>query len=288
MAEKPLTEKTPVTKLGAVMATISDVQKPWGLAVNRSGELIIAEEETSQLLVYNKAGDKLRTLNIQQDTVAGGYKSLRGVAVDSEDNILVVDAGNYQLLKLSQGGDLIAAVGSEGYGPGQFKGPVGVCINGVNGKVYVVDRKINQVSIFNSNLTFSSKFGCWGKKDGQFETPWDIDSDSTGCVYVADAGNHRVQVFTSDGEYLRKFGWKGMEKGGMCFPVSICVDSDGLVYVGECISKRVSVFTGEGKFLHLFGSWGSEPGQFCGPYGITVCEGAVCVGDHGISRIQLF
>ena len=84
-----------------------------------------------------------------------------------------------------------------------------MCVNSVNGKVYVVDGDAHCVHIFNSDLTFSSKFGSGGSGDGQFSYPWDIASDSTGCVYVTDAGNNRVQVFTSDSGYLRQFGkWK--------------------------------------------------------------------------------
>ena len=215
-------------------------------------------------------------------------KNFRGVAVDSEDNILVVDTGNYRLLKFLRGGDLIAAIGSWGKSPGQFEWPNGVCVNSVNGKVYVVDHDVHCVHILNSDLTFSSKFGCEGSGDGQFSNPYEIASDSTGCVYVADYYNHRVQVFTSDGGYLRQFGKYGSGSGELSYPVSICVDSDDLVYVGESGNNRVSVFTSEGEFLKSFGSKGSKQGQFNGPYGITADSGVVYVSDCGNSRVQLF
>ncbi len=57
----------------------------------------------------------------------------KGVAVEGDDNILVVDCGKQRLLKFSHGGDLIAAVGTFGDGPGQFNKPTNVCINSVNG-----------------------------------------------------------------------------------------------------------------------------------------------------------
>ena len=87
-----------------------------------------------------------------------------------------------------------------------------MCVNSVNGKVYVVDRGTHCVIIINSDLTFSSKFGSYGNGEGQFDSPWDVTSDHNGCVYVADFVNDRVQVFTPDGGYLRQFGkerqWK--------------------------------------------------------------------------------
>ena len=283
----PVTVKTPVDKLGTVIKTIDGVMWPWGVAVNKSGEVIVAEREAGCVSIFSATGDELQTLDTQ-GTAVGGMKEPLGVAVDSEDNILVADGGNYRLLKFSRGGDLIAAVGSEGEGPGQFKSPCGMCVNSVNGKVYVVDYGAHCVHILNSDLTFSSKFGGEGSGDGQFNRPWDIASDSTGCVYVADYLNHRVQVFTSDGGYLRQFGKKGRGSGELSRPVSICVDNDDLVYVGESGNGRVSVFTSEGEFLKSFGSWGSRPGQFQGPYGIAVGGGVVYVCDNNNDRVQLF
>ena len=283
----PVTVKTPVDKLGTVIKTIDGVRGPWGVAVNKSGEVIVAESGAGCVSIFSATGDKLRTLDTR-GTAVGGIKNPRGVAVDSEDNLLVVDRGSYRLLKISRGGDLIAAVGSEGDGPGQFMWPTGVCVNSVNGKVYVVDYDAHCVHILNSDLTFSSKFGSRGSGDGQFNYPYDIASDSTGCVYVADCDNHRVQVFTSDGGYLRQFGKKGSGSGELSLPASICVDINDLVYVGENWNNHVSVFTSEGEFLKSFGSRGSKQGQLNGPYGITVGGGVVYVSDIGNNRVQMF
>ena len=281
----PVTVKTPVDKLGTVIKTIGGVKGPWGVAVNKGGEVIVAETSAGCVSIFSAIGEKLQTLDTR-GTAVGGMKSLRGVAVDSEDSILVADAGKSQLLKFSRGGDLIAAVGSKGEGPLQIQSPCGICVN--NGKVYVVNNSVHCVHILNSDLTFSSKFGSEGSGDGQFNHPWDIASDSTGCVYVADYLNHRVQVFTSDGGYLRQFGKKSSGSGELAWPASICVDSDDLVYVGEDRKYCVSVFTSEGEFLKSFGSWGSRPGQFQGPYGIAVGGGVVYVCDRSNYRVQLF
>ena len=283
----PVTVKTPVDKLGAVIKTIDGVEWPWGVAVNKGDEVIVAQSMAGCVSIYTATGDKLRTLDTR-GTAVGQMKEPQGMAVDSEGNILVVDACNQRLLKFSQEGDLITAVGSKGDGPGQFKSPCGMCVNSVNGKVYVVDNGAHCVHILNSDLTFSSKFGRGGSGDGQFNRPWDIAADSTGCVYVADAGNNRAQVFTSDGGYLRQFGKKGNGSGELKCPVSICVDSDDLVYVGESGNYCVSVFTSEGEFLNSFGSEGSRPGQFKCPYGIAVGGGVVYVCDISNSRVQLF
>ena len=284
----PVAVKTPIDKLGTVIKTINDLKKPFGVALNQAGEIIVAEHDAGIVSIFSPTGDKLRTLDTR-GTAVGEMKYPCVVAVDGDDNILVVDHGNHRLLKFSRGGDLIAAVGSRGDGPGQFNYPFGVCVNSVNGKVYVVDNGAHCLHIFNSDLTFSSKFGSIGRGNGQFNSPFGVASDRSGCVYVVDYYNYRVQVFTPDGGYLRQFGKEGSGNGELNCPASICVDSDDLVYVGETGNDRVSVFTCEGVFLKSFGSQGSGPGQFDGPYGIAVDQrGVVYVSDYSNNRVQIF
>ena len=283
-----VTLKTPINKLGALIKTVDGIRRPKGVAVNKSGEVIMAEGESSCLLIYSAVGDKIQEIDTQS-TAAVELKDPYGIAVDSENNILVVDRGRCQLLKFSRGGNLLAAVGSNGNGPGQFSEPYSVCVNNVNEKVYVVDHTAHCVHIFNSDLTFCSKFGRKAKGNGQFDYPYDIASDSTGCVFVTDTSNWRVQVFTPDGGYLRQF--RREREGVFGFnPGSICIDNDGLVYIGEMtLSVRVCVFTNEGECLKWFGpTCGSGPGRFHTPTGMAVGNGVLYVCDGYNDRLLLF
>ncbi len=289
VAARPFPVKIPIDQLGNVIKTINDLKAPWGVAVNQAGEIIVAEANADIVSIFSPTGDKLRTLDTR-GTAVGAMKDPRGVAVDGEDNILVVDRGNRRLLKFSRGGDLIGSVVIDGKSR-QATGPDSVCVSSVNGevKVYVVDCFAERVNILKSDLTFSSKFGSGGSDNGQFCNPYDVASDCSGCVYVADASNNRVQVFTPDGDYLRQFGKKGSQNGELDGPASICVDSDDRVYVGEYGNHRVSVFTCEGVFLKSFGSEGSGPGQFNCPFGIAVDHcGVVYVSDFNNHRVQIF
>ncbi len=282
--------KTMPNKLGTDVRTIDGLKTPRGVAVNKSGHVIVAEGEDNVVSIFSPTGEKVRTLDRgTRGTAVGMMKHPFGVAVDSKANILVVDSGNSRLLKFSWEGNLITAVGSYGDGRGQYNEPFGMCVNSVNGKVYVVDHGAHCVHILNSDLTFSSKFGSRGSGDGQFVYPWDVACDRSGCVYVVDYSNSRVKVFTPNGGYLRQFGSKGRGNRKLCCPVSICVDSDDFVYVGDFGNDRVSVFTSEGAFVKLFGSQGSGPGQFSFPCGITVDQcGVVYVCDYSNNRLQIF
>ena len=115
-------------------------------------------------------------------------------------------------------------------------------------KVYLADSRNHHIQILNSDLTYCSSFGSYGRAIGQFCYPWDLAFDSIGNVYVADTQNHSVQVFTADGEFLRKFGKRGSGNGELNTPTDICIDGNNVAYVTE-LNNRVSVFTCEGKFL---------------------------------------
>ena len=51
------------------------------------------------------------------------FRFLSGIAVDSTDNVYVLDAGNYRVLKFTSEGQLIAKWGREGSEPGEFDLP---------------------------------------------------------------------------------------------------------------------------------------------------------------------
>ena len=274
--------------LAAPTRTITGLNDPWRVAVNKRGEIIISENGGHCISIYS-SGKKIRSFG-QKGSAPGQFLHPRGVAVDRAGNILVVDGGNHRIQKFTGDGNLIESVpsvGSEGDKPLQFSGPVGIGIS-PSEKVYICDRSNHRVQILNPDLTFSTSFGRRGSGDGQFKFPWDVAFDSRGNVCIADSANHYIQVFTEDGHFLRKFGKNGSGDGELNFPASVAIDSDDVVYVAEKDNHRISLFTSEGHFLRSFGTQGEGPGQFKNPLGITVDkDGLVYVCDFNNKRLQI-
>ena len=284
----PVTVKLPVQKLGTPIKTISGLDQPWGVAVNKRGNIIVAECGGHCVSIFSPAGEKIKSFG-SHGSKNGQFDSPRGVAVDADDNILVVDYGNLRIQKFTSYGNFIKAVGKRGNMHLEFKSPLGIGIHPHTKKVYVADSGNHRIQILKPDLTFSSSFGSKGNDNGLFQYPYDVTFDSTGNVYVADSWNHRIQVFTAEGEFLREFGKKREGNGELTFPAIICIDSDNVVYVSERDNHRVSVFTSEGKFLTSFGTKGRGPGQFNEPRGISVDKnGVVNVSDFYNNSIQLF
>ena len=280
--------KSPVEKLGTPILTLGGVKKPWGVAINQRGEVVVTEWSVHCVSVFSPSGEKLRSFGTHGSS-QGQVDLPCGVAVDSEGNILVADSHNHRIQKFTAEGQFLAAVGTKGSGHLQFSHPTGISYNTSNNKLYVVDNMNNHFQVLNSDLTFSSTFGKQGSGKGQFTHPWGIACDSTGKVYVADTDNNRIQVFTAEGKFLKIFGRRGEGRGELTRPFYVAVDTSGMVYVSDGSNHRVSVFTSEGQFVTSFGREGEGPGEFKRPRGLAVDNsGVVYVCDNSKNHVQMF
>lgn len=280
---------SPVEALGTPILVMRDVEKPWGVAINQRGEVVVTRGGRHCIFIFSPSGEKLRSFGLR-GSGRGQLQNPRGVTTDVDGNILVADYGNHRVQKFSPDGFFLRAAGSFGNGPLQFSYPTDLAFNTSNNMVYVMDRDNHRVQVLNSNLTFYSTFGREGSAKGEFIYPYGIDCDSTGMVYVADSFNHRIQVFTADGKPVRMFGRRGQARGVLGRPYCIAIDTgSGIMYVSEGDNYRVSVFTSEGKFVTSFGHKGEAPGQFKGLYGLAVDScGVVYVCDDRNNRVQVF
>ena len=280
-----------VVNLGSSILTIPGVIEPRGVSINRRGEVVVTQWVSGNycVSVFSPEGRKLQSFGTMGSD-QGQFMKPRGVTVDIEGNIIIVDCDNHRIQKFSADGHFVAAVGKKGEEDLQFNHPIAIVFNAVNSKLYVTDSGNNRVQVLNSDLTFYSSFGKHGNDNGLFDYPRGIAYDSSGNVYVCDCYNHCIQVFTREGKFLKKFGKRGKDPGMLICPVGICTDHDNVVYVSEGANNRVSVFTSEGKFVTSFGSRGEGPGQFTWPCGITVdtSTGIVLVCDYKNNRVQMF
>ena len=256
------------------MRTISGLKRPWGVAINHDGNIVVAE--TCNVSVFSPLGKTLLAFRLTNP----GSEGARGVAIDKDNNILIVDWDKGCVQKYTSCGEFVTESVKSAKSWPEMDCPIGIAVNPRNDKVYVANTSGHRIQILNPDLTFSGYFGSKGDEDGQFVHPWDVACDSVGNVYVADSDNHRIQVFTAEGKYLRQFGGKGEGSGELKKPSGIAIGGEGLVYVTERNNHRVTVFTSEGEFQTSFGSEKSGHGYLKCPRGIAVDkDGVVCVSD---------
>lgn len=100
--------------------------------------------------------------NLEEDLSIGNGKDenyrfyrVRAIALDSENNIYVVDRGNYRVQKFDEMGRYLRTIGRKGQGPGEFQGPLGVCLDVLN-NLYVLEYK--KIHIFDIHGEYTSSF----------------------------------------------------------------------------------------------------------------------------------
>ena len=221
------------------------------------------------------------------------------LTVDKDDNVWVTDCGLQQVLKFSNDGRLLMAVGEKGRSgldANHFNQPTDVAI-AADGSFYVSDGYVNnRVAKFSAVGKFLFDWGHKGRGPREFDTPHSLAIDREGRVYVADRGNARLQVFKADGTFL--YQWKSAQLGR---PWAVRYGADGFLYVvdgGDLHGDPYATPPDRGAIMKLdlkgsilakWSRYGSYDGQIFWGHDIAVGnDGAVYVGDIQGRRVQKF
>jgi tripartite motif-containing protein 71 len=100
--------------------------------------------------VFNKDGKYLREW-------AAGFYGPRGIGVDAQGRVYVVDTGNNRIVRFSPAGGKEVEWGKKGSGPGEFLEPVGVATDAA-GNVYIADNGNGRLQIFTADGRFVGAF----------------------------------------------------------------------------------------------------------------------------------
>ncbi|MBF0449989.1 MAG: 6-bladed beta-propeller [Candidatus Magnetomorum sp.] len=236
-------------------------------------------------IVVSNSGKKIQTFSPEGKFISefgdgygtGDYlfKTIMGVAWDSNGKMYVVDQSNYRVMVYTSAGTFDFQIGSYGTGNGEFFTPSDVAINSA-GKIYVVDTNNHRIQIFSSTGVYESQIGSGvsSTNDGEFNSPSSIEIDSDGKIYIADMKNNRIQVFSSSNVFEYSFGTNGSGDGQFNYIYQIAFDSTGKIFATDYNNNRVQVFTKSGTFLYAFGSKTLYPygtlGYMSRPKGITI------------------
>ncbi len=253
--------------------------KPYGIAVDNNGRVIVADTAFKRLHIYDRKKKKYFHIDRAGKTP---LVSPIGVATDNADNIYVSDSVARKVYVFNSKGHLLRSI------DGGVR-PTGIAVDAPRKRLYVVDTGAHEVSILTLQGKLIGSFGGLGSGEGQFNYPMDIFVDDRGDIYVTDSMNYRIQIFDMNGRYQTSFGEHGDGTGDFGRPKGIGVDSEGNIYVADAVFDTVQVFSRKGAFLLNFGKLGSGAGMFWMPGGLFI-DGAdnIYVADPYNRRIEVF
>lgn len=102
-----------------------DFAKPSGLAVDKDGNLYVADTLNNRIEVFDADGQFIRTFGKAGDG-PGYFARPKGVAIDGDGHIWVADGVQDRVQVFNQENQLLISFGGHGMLPGQFQGLVSV------------------------------------------------------------------------------------------------------------------------------------------------------------------
>jgi sugar lactone lactonase YvrE len=236
-----------------------------------------------------------------------------GLALDPAGNLLVADAGNNQIRRITSDGVVSTVAGSgRGYVDGQganaaFNNPYGVAA-GPDGVIYVADTNnhcVRKIALDGTVTTLAGN-GIKGFVDGtgtaaRFSSPFSLDVDATGNVYVADAGNNRIRRIAPNGVVvtIAGSGKAGKLDGSSVdaqfnLPSDVAVDGTGTIFVADLGNNAVRKIASDGRVSTVAGNGaagaadGAGPiAQFNAPSGLALgLDGCIVIADTQNNRLR--
>jgi DNA-binding beta-propeller fold protein YncE len=191
------------------------------------------------------------------------------------------------------------SIGGQNQASKPISQPMGLTLD-TSGNIYVADVGNHCIKVVNPDGETTMILGRFGWRDGQFDTPVDVDVNFIRgeFLYVSDSGNDRIQVCSLInrifGVVVGKksdavVGLDVQSKIQLDAPGGIATDRSGNIYVADTGNHRFVKISPQGKLLIAKGAFGWAQEQFREPTDLVVdSNNNIYVVDTGNNRIQKF
>ena len=125
-----------------------------GIAVDGGNNVYVVDQDDSRIEKFDSNGNYLTQWGSQgtgNGQFEGSDEGADGIAVDSGNNVYVVDTGNSRIEKFDSNGNYLTQWGSQGYGNGEFEYLRAIALDGSGNFIYVAD--VVRVQVFASSVT---------------------------------------------------------------------------------------------------------------------------------------
>jgi trimeric autotransporter adhesin len=263
------------------LATSASLYYPYGVAVDASGNIYIADTSNSRIRLVTKSTGIITTVAGDGTTVYKGDGGLatsaglyypNGVAVDASGNIYIADTSNQRVRLVTKSTGIITTVAGDG--TIGYKGDGGLATSAglytpndvavdASGNIYIADTVNSRIRLVTKSTGIITTVAGDESKlyngDGglatsaSLSTPYRIAVDASGNIYIADSGNHRVRLVTKSTGIITTvagdgtIGYKG--DGGLAtsaslyYPYGVAADASGSIYIADTGNHRIRMVT---------------------------------------------
>jgi hypothetical protein len=297
-------------------ATSAELSGPWGITLDGSGNIYIADEYNNCIRKINSSGI---ISTVAGNGVAGfsgdnGAATLAklnspcGLAFDGSGNMYIADMSNSRIRKVNTSGIIttIGGNGTKGFngdgGPAtsaELFQPTGVAIDHL-GNIFIADsnlvRKINPsgtITTFAGNGTMGFSGDGAAAIAAEINGAFGIAADSAGSVYISDVGNNRIRRINTSGiisTIAGDGGYGSTGDGGIAtsaqigYPAGIGFDGKGSLFIADQSNyyiRKVTEITGTDD-QDLVALLKIYPNPSNGAFQITLNS---CQGQHSVISV---
>ncbi len=262
------------------LATSAQFYLPTAVAVDKAGNLFIADSANSRIrkvttagIISTVAGDGNNGFSGDGSAATSAKLSNPvGVAVDASGNLFIADSVNQRIRKVTTAGVIstVAGNGTQGYsGDGsaataaQLNSPWGVAVDGA-GNLFISDTSNHRVRKMTTDGVISTFAGAGiagYSGDGgpaataQLQFPAGLAADGAGNIYIADSGNNCVRKVTPAGVISTVAGIGSAAFSGdggpatsaeLNVPTGVTVDAAGNLYIVDHQNSRIRKVSSSG------------------------------------------
>ncbi|XP_071444245.1 E3 ubiquitin-protein ligase TRIM71 [Hetaerina americana] len=316
--------RNPVLVLGGEGEEEGRLCRPWGVAVDKRGNIVVADRSNNRIQIFSSEGRFLRAFG-KQGSGRGEFERPAGVACDCLGRIVVADKDNHRIQVFSAADtSFLLMFGERGSRVGQFHYPWDVDCAPDSGAIVVSDTRNHRVQLFTPAGIFIQKFGFEGSSAPgmwkHFDSPRGVcffrhgspNSLNSASLPFAQMDGRKIKINDKSAVHHDNFALKGKQ----CLssedqPVGVSLppmtsDGNGCAS-GSDASPNNTIWTThhvvvtdfnnhilvviDPDFLNArsLGGSGNGEGQFMRPQGVTVDEeGRIIVADSRNNRIQVF
>jgi trimeric autotransporter adhesin len=261
-------------------ATSAALYSPYGVAVDASGNIYIADSANYRIRMVTKSTGIISTV---AGTGSSGYSgdggqatsaalySPRGVAVDASGTIYIADTYNNRIRMVTKSTGIISTVagsGTQGYkgdgGPATSANlyyPASIAVDAL-GNIYIADQYNNCIRMVTKSTGIISTVAGTGYSgysgDGGQATSaalyysCGVAVDVSGNIYIADSSNYRIRMVTKSTGIIStvagsgSYGYSGdggqATSAALKYPYGVAVDASGNIYIADTYNYRIRMF----------------------------------------------
>ncbi len=283
------------------LATLAILNQPLGVALDRFGNLFIADSETQRVrqvassgIISTYAGTG--SLGYSSDGIPAASAELyspMGVMTDAYGDVYIADTYNHRIREVVGNGIVTTFAGTGTGGSGlenlppaqtQLRGPRGLC-SSLTGIIYIVDTSNSRVlrvpvgglvEIVAGNGTAGLAGDGGPGRTAELNQPDACAVDSAGNLFIADTLNHRIAKVSTAGiiSTVAGTGQAGVSADGVAAisgalntPRGLAVDGNGNIFIADTGNNLIRQVMPDGTIYTIAGQ---TAGGFGGDGGMAL------------------